>query len=1021
MDDLQWLRAVDSLIWTVAWQATTFLALGLAASFALRRRPARAHQALLLAMLGAVAAPALTEAGRRLGLGLWAEDSQSPVLAASVAAAPAWSRPDVGPVPSPAAIPEPPRATPAPLPSAMGGDAVIDVADQQSRPFPWRTLLLATWGAASAMLLIRLAASFVAGRGLVRRAEVVADGAVDEGLAAAARGLGLDVTPGIARSTEVRCPVIWCWGSRPLLLMPSANPNKAMDQVAVFRHELAHWRRRDHLSTLAAELLVVLLPWHPLAWAARARLGSLAESACDDWVLAGGTPAADYAAALLGLLPQPYSPALAAASGRRGLRQRIVRILSDHLPIPTAGPRWTAAACLAMLLAASLAALAQARPVSPTLEEPEKAGASAKIDTSTKTIRGKVLGPDGKPLAGATVLQVGAQPSKLPFIALPRGTGREIRTIGRALTGADGTFAMSGQFLEADYEKLDTFYIHLVARHPGTGLLSVFVKPQDLAEGLTLNLPGEQVVRGRLLTSSGVPAEGVRVVLQDFGTGNSTEMRGDSTSWLQKDEYLPDYWPRSTLTDSDGRFVMEGLPAAMYVTLSFWHTDFAVDEVTVNTNPDQALSPEFKKYGIKPVEPTFEHVLEPARPVEGRVTDRATGAPLADVEMRVSSMRERGGHFFQIRTDANGRYRVSGHMADWFYWVHAYPPTESGYVAMRDYRDLSKTETKSLEIDMALDRGKVVSGRVLDDDGKSPIADAAVIYQAERIGRKEKGEYVLDNSVVTDGDGWFQIVALPGKGFLAVEGPTDQYVRTTRRRGMNYLADVHPHGALDVDLSLDRDAPPVEIELRKGKPLEARVLDPDGRPMDAFVAMYKGIDAALVHGGGDGRPFTNGLFRIPNADPEKTYRVYLVATARRLAAVAELKLDPSGKPLEVRLQPSATIKGKIEGKGPGFRADLRMLHSPMPREYTQRERDDEANWEFYSHVLGFKDFKFYENQPQPDGTFSFEAVIPGVGYQVSGRAGAREVETIVWNLKPGEVRDIGTLNLKERRKEERHD
>ena len=280
MDDLQWLRTFDSLIWTVAWQGTTFLALGLAASFALRRRPARAHQALLLAMIGAVAAPALTEGGRRLGLGLWGEDSQSSVVAASVAANSAWSRSEIGLVPSPTAIPGPPQATPTPLPYSIGGDAAFDATNRRPRPVPWRTILLASWGAASAVMLTRLAASFVAGRRLVHRAEVMVNGAVDEGLAAAARGLGLDVTPGIARSNEVRCPVIWCWGSRPLLLMPCRTANEAVDQVAVFRHELAHWRRRDHLSTLAAELLAVLLPWHPLAWAARARP--------DVWLVARG-------------------------------------------------------------------------------------------------------------------------------------------------------------------------------------------------------------------------------------------------------------------------------------------------------------------------------------------------------------------------------------------------------------------------------------------------------------------------------------------------------------------------------------------------------------------------------------------------------------------------------------------------------------------------------------------------------------------------------------------------------------
>jgi len=72
---LEHLRPTDSLVWTIAWQSSAFLALGLAASLALRKRPARAHWALLSAMLAALISPALTETGRRLGWGLWSSPS----------------------------------------------------------------------------------------------------------------------------------------------------------------------------------------------------------------------------------------------------------------------------------------------------------------------------------------------------------------------------------------------------------------------------------------------------------------------------------------------------------------------------------------------------------------------------------------------------------------------------------------------------------------------------------------------------------------------------------------------------------------------------------------------------------------------------------------------------------------------------------------------------------------------------------------------------------------------------------
>ena len=67
------------------------------------------------------------------------------------------------------------------------------------------------------------------------------------------------------------------------MLLPDRvnTEDSAIDWVAIFCHELAHWRRLDHVASLAGELLVSVLPWNPLAWWARTRLSQFAELACD--------------------------------------------------------------------------------------------------------------------------------------------------------------------------------------------------------------------------------------------------------------------------------------------------------------------------------------------------------------------------------------------------------------------------------------------------------------------------------------------------------------------------------------------------------------------------------------------------------------------------------------------------------------------------------------------------------------------------------------------------------------------
>ncbi len=57
-----------SLWWDVIWQASAFLAAGIAASALLHRWPARAHRVLVLAMVASIGTPLVSKAIR---MGQW--------------------------------------------------------------------------------------------------------------------------------------------------------------------------------------------------------------------------------------------------------------------------------------------------------------------------------------------------------------------------------------------------------------------------------------------------------------------------------------------------------------------------------------------------------------------------------------------------------------------------------------------------------------------------------------------------------------------------------------------------------------------------------------------------------------------------------------------------------------------------------------------------------------------------------------------------------------------------------------
>ncbi len=198
--------------------------------------------------------------------------------------------------------------------------------------------------------------------------------------------------------------------------------------------------RNDHWSGLFAEVLVVLLPWNPLAWWARHRLAELSELACDDWALAAGVAADDYAESLLGLTPQRRTAlAPSAVSSRRGLIGRIQLILADRRIVPTVGWAWGLASAAVVSLAVTAVALAQARPAMKETQS-QDAPPSTRKDVpqpaqATKgtrhVVRGVVLRPDGSPAAGAHLTWLGEPKGRLTALGRAQGPGIAVAAAGR--------------------------------------------------------------------------------------------------------------------------------------------------------------------------------------------------------------------------------------------------------------------------------------------------------------------------------------------------------------------------------------------------------------------------------------------------------------------------------------------------------------------------------------------------------------------------------------------------------------
>lgn len=349
----------DLSLWGCLWQSTTFIALGLVVGFLLRRRPSRAHQVLLFAMVAAAIVPLMSVVVRHFDLGVFTARAHESLGTAMVGReAIPWAGTDdsTGMVIPSAVSPASIHSRPAEITSARHG-------------ISWRAVAVRAWMIATLALLARLILAFMHGAYIVRNAQRSGCEPVQRAVDNVTLNFGLSRGLQVRGSRRIRSPLVWCWSRPSILLVPDACDDPAVDWAGVVSHELAHCKRWDHITGLMAELATCLLPWNPLMWLSKKCLVRFGEQACDDWVIATGQSSEDYAESLLRFRPQrqmAFVPGI--VNSKRGLAGRVDRILREGCGNPRTGATWVLAVSSVVACLSVGIAFAQTRPANPQNE-----------------------------------------------------------------------------------------------------------------------------------------------------------------------------------------------------------------------------------------------------------------------------------------------------------------------------------------------------------------------------------------------------------------------------------------------------------------------------------------------------------------------------------------------------------------------------------------------------------------------------------------------------------------------------
>lgn len=711
------------------------------------------------------------------------------------------------------------------------------------------------------------------------------------------------------------------------------------------------------------------------------------------------------------------------------LSRRVVRAL--------ALPRLGAASLL--LVAIAGVSIALAATLEPTEDPPQgpamsrapgavekgpAPGKNRRSQAQPVVIRGQVRDPDGRPVAGARLIQKTVKVG-------PAGE-YGMRSVG--LAGPDGRFEVSIQPVPDE----GTWYTPIVpspllsvvaATAPGFGPDWAAIFSDKAGEPLTLTLRRDDVpIEGRVVNLEGRPIAGLRVrleALEKFPPAFLDEIRSnggqiDLGKWAEvayglyagegEGELIP-----SVRTDADGRFRMTGLGrdrgALLLVDGGSIERTFAL----AMTSGDRDFRPiplDAPFSGARTVEgPRFTITAAPGRVFDGVVRDRDTGLTIAGA--RINDWWGR-----RVVTDAHGRFRIENlprtgptqlsASVDGQPYVECFTPVNGG------------DGLRPIHIEMMMKRGVWVEGRVIDRASGRPV-QAILSYYPTTDNPHVKdypGALFLENSVPhlpvipTDADGRFRAAVPPGRGLLTVRSITPGYIAVlpsshpeTRRiiNPLGFGPDLSTYNAfVSIDLPESGGKPLPDIALSRGREQHLRLVDPEGKLVTG-TTVY-----CLQTGSTSGESLATADLPFIHATPGKPVTIAAVHEGRALGAKVDLQGNEAD-PLAIAMQPTGTVTGRLvheDGKPrPGVRLEVRQR---------MKHRGYDIHTDHGSPIT-----------TGPDGRFRVPNLIPGMTYGITVASGSPgkamyEQEGFLhspeWTIKPGETREWGDVQVQSYRR-----
>jgi RNA polymerase sigma factor (sigma-70 family) len=698
-----------------------------------------------------------------------------------------------------------------------------------------------------------------------------------------------------------------------------------------------------------------------------------------------------------------------------------------------------------LLVAGVAAACGLANAPSASDEKPQQsakpqvaAQAPKEPDKDVLAYGGRVLDPNGKPVAGAKLYLLYYTPKALPVPvrATSNEEGRFRFTVPKAeFDTSEGSQPWQGAMVIA------------LANDLGFGVRPMELgKKWDPADQTLYLAKDDMPVSGRIVDLQGNPIPGANVTVAGLHWPRKGDLApllkemkerkvfypplrdqtfGLEGSWMA--HFLGKLFP-SAVTGSDGRFSIKGLGRERFVTLRVESPTIATREIYAATRPGAMIevpgqwspndgdAPRFV-YGVP-----LDFPAAPCKPIVGVVRDKDTGKPIPGAI--VTSYKNSGSNFvgrteIQTVADKDGKYRLTGIRKGDGNIIRAGPPEGQPYL-MATHSVGDSPGLEPITADFNLKRGVWVVGQVKDKATGKPV-QASISYAIfeDNPNSKEVPTFSNDQYLRTEGaNGMFRVAALPGRGLIGARAQGgDRYrmgVGADQIKGKDegglfrtfpYLVhDRNFHTLVEVNPAKDAGAVTIEVLLDPGLTLTGTVLGPDGKPLAGALA--GGLDS-FGSGSWGHLPLETAKFTVLGLEPGETRLLQFFHKEKQLSGSIVIKADQKEEPT-VKLGPSGTLTGKLvtpEGKPASDGELIALISEPMAT--PGAPKIDLTVGSFHEHRI----------RPDKDGNFRIEGLAPSLKYKLGfikgnylHKLGGEAAEKLT--IKPGETKKLGDVEVK---------